>query len=480
VKAAPLSLAATDERVIAAMGGHLPEAPRAAPDLSPHTWRAARATRWVAEEPAARVCKEILFAVADPAVPPPPTAEAIAADLARAREIQAAPAAQVERTARWWSAGSAYRWNEIARTLTAREHLNSGHSSRLFAMLAVAQHDAAMQARRLALRHQANHTDAALVAQRGAGHVESYSYPSVEAAIAQASVTVLSAVEPGWRTFLEQNAKAQLRGRVWMGANRPSDIEAGAALGALAAQAVLERAKSDGAERADGPRVKETAGQWYSAHQTLPGWGNVKPWMMERGDQFRAPPPPAVDSAEMRTAVQEIRGYADTLTAEQLAIADYWNLGVGAISVPGVWNQIALDHARADDLTELETVRLLAFLNMAIMDAGIASWDTKYHYRVPRPSMVDRELHEYIKLPTHPSYTSGHSAFSGAAEGVLAEFFPASKDEFHRLAEEASASRWYGGIHFRFDGEAGLTQGRQVADWVIEKRAAVDGCAARS
>ncbi len=89
--------------------------------------------------------------------------------------------------------------------------------------------------------------------------------------------------------------------------------------------------------------------------------------------------------------------------------------------------------------------------------------------------MRDRAIREPLGLPAHPSYTSGHSAFSGAAEGVISAIFPESAEEMHRLAEEASASRWYGGIHYRFDGDAGLQQGRQIAAWVLSERGAKDG-----
>ena len=140
-----------------------------------------------------------------------------------------------------------------------------------------------------------------------------------------------------------------------------------------------------------------------------------------------------------------------------------------------MWDQVALDLAAASGYSEARTARTVALLNMAMMDACIASWETKYHYLVPRPSMRDRAIREPLGLPAHPSYTSGHSAFSGAAEGILSAIFPESAREMHRLAEEASASRWYGGIHYRFDGDAGLQQGRQIAAWTLSERGTKDG-----
>jgi hypothetical protein len=255
-----------------------------------------------------------------------------------------------------------------------------------------------------------------------------------------------------------------------MGAALPADIEAGRTIGQAAARAALDWARTDGADKATEGRIDEQPDKWFSRVQTLPSFGKIRPWTMRSGDQFRAPPPPAVDSSEFAAAVAEIRGFSDRLTAEQLAIAQYWNLGVGGVSVPGMWDQVALDLSREAGFSEARTARTLALANMAMMDACIASWDTKFHYLVPRPSMRDRAIREPMGLPAHPSYTSGHSAFSGAAEGILSALFPHAAAELHRLAEEASASRWYGGIHYRFDGDEGLKQGRNIAAWVLAQR----------
>ena len=275
-------------------------------------------------------------------------------------------------------------------------------------------------------------------------------------------------------TFLQQNLLAHLRSRIWMGAALPSGVEAGQAVGRAAAAAALEWARTDGIERVTGGSVRKQTDKWYSRNQTLPGFGRLRPWTLKSGDQFRSPPPPPVDSPEFGAALAEIRAFSDRLSAEQFVLAQYWNLGVGGISVPGMWDQIGLDLARAAAFSEARTARTMALLNMAMMDACIASWDTKYHYLVPRPSMRDAAIREPLGLPSHPSYTSGHSAFSGAAEGILSAIFPDAADQLHRLAEEASASRWFGGIHYRFDGDEGLRQGRAVAAWVLSSRTAKD------
>jgi membrane-associated phospholipid phosphatase len=443
--------------------------------MAPHTRIESVRAQLVSAEPSAGRWKPVLYTPADNAVPAPPEGGALAADQKLATEIRAASAADWERTAQWWSVGAVRRWNELARELIAGRRVNSGNSARILAALAVAQYDAVVAARHLADRFARRTADSERLAAFGRGSVEQYGYPSQEAAIAQAAADVLSYFFTADAQFLEQNRLAHSQSRIWMGAAMPSDVEAGRTIGRASGAAVIAWLRADNYTQSNSGRVKEQPDKWFSQEQTLPGFGKIKPWVMRTTDQFRAPEPPAVGSPEFVAALAEVRGYSDHLSAEQLAIAQYWNLGVGGVSVPGMWDMVALDLASAAGYSEARTARTLALLNMAMMDACIASWDTKFHYLVPRPSMRDPAIREPMGLPAHPSYTSGHSAFSGAAEGIIAGIFPDSADEMHRLAEEASASRWYGGIHYRFDGDAGLQQGRQIAAWTLSERAARDG-----
>jgi hypothetical protein len=194
----------------------------------------------------------------------------------------------------------------------------------------------------------------------------------------------------------------------------------------------------------------------------MPGWGRVRSWFLTSGDQFRPGPAPAFDSPEYRAALSEVRQIADTRTDEQALIAAFWSDGPGTATPPGHWNDIAADYIRRYGLDERQAARVLATVNMAMMDAGIACWDAKYHYLVIRPWQADPNIITTAGWPNHPSYPSGHSCFSGAAAAVLAHFFPAEEDKLDALATEASLSRLYGGIHYRFDLEAGLEIGRKV------------------
>ena len=104
---------------------------------------------------------------------------------------------------------------------------------------------------------------------------------------------------------------------------------------------------------------------------------------------------------------------------------------------------------------------------MALHDAAVGCWETKYFYYNPRPSHLDPELKSIIGLPNFPSYTSGHSTFSGAAAEVLSYLFPSDRDEFDRQKDEASISRLYGGIHYRSDLEMGKEHGKRLAGYTV-------------
>jgi hypothetical protein len=185
---------------------------------------------------------------------------------------------------------------------------------------------------------------------------------------------------------------------------------------------------------------------------------------MSSGNQFRPPPPPAIDSPEFQDALAEVRHLSDTRTAEQLRLAHVWGDGPATPTPPGHWNEIAATLIHAHGLGERRATQILALLNMAMMDAGIACWDAKYTYWLLRPSQVDSAITLPVGLPNFPAYVSGHATFSGAASEVLAMAFRGEADAVRSMADEAAMSRLYGGIHYRFDSERGLELGRRIGE----------------
>ena len=247
-----------------------------------------------------------------------------------------------------------------------------------------------------------------------------------------------------------------------------STPSAGRDLGVAVANRVLENSADDGASRAgQGVSLPTGPGMWFG-NPLLPGWGSVRTWLVPDVIALRPVAPPAYDSDLFRSALAEARQISDTRTAEQLAIARFWADGAGTATPPGHWNQIASDLTEKG-LNEVEAARALALMNMAVMDAGVCCWDTKYAYNLLRPSQADPKITTPVGLPPFPAYTSGHSSFSGAAAEYLASVFPDRAQSLRAMAQEASMSRLYGGIHYRFDSEVGLEAGRQVGRMAAER-----------
>ena len=122
----------------------------------------------------------------------------------------------------------------------------------------------------------------------------------------------------------------------------------------------------------------------------------------------------------------------------------------------------------------LRAYRMMSLLNVAIYDATIAAWDSKYAYNRPRPGDLDASLTTAVATPRSPAYPCEHSAAAGAASTVLAYLFPNEAQTFANLAEQAAKSRVQAGVQFPSDVAAGLDLGRTVGAMVVE-RARNDG-----
>jgi len=104
-----------------------------------------------------------------------------------------------------------------------------------------------------------------------------------------------------------------------------------------------------------------------------------------------------------------------------------------------------------------------------MFDAGIGCWDAKLFYWLVRPWKADPLITTTAAVgkPNHPSYPSGHSCLSSSGAEVISTFFPEQRAQLAAMVEEAGLSRMYGGIHYRFDIDAGQALGRNVARFAI-------------
>jgi membrane-associated phospholipid phosphatase len=202
--------------------------------------------------------------------------------------------------------------------------------------------------------------------------------------------------------------------------------------------------------------------------QIEPGAGQWKTWVISSGKDFRAPAPP--DAAATREELQWLREFAtqpDSRLADQVA---YWDAGAPSYR----WMDLLASRSLSGAPMTAYPHRVYTYVALAMYDATIAAWDSKYAYNRPRPAATDPTLPTRLATPRSPSYPSEYSATAAAAAGVLAYFFPDEAASFNNLAEEAARSRLYAGVEFPTDYTAGMELGRQVAARVVE-RARADG-----
>jgi hypothetical protein len=102
-------------------------------------------------------------------------------------------------------------------------------------------------------------------------------------------------------------------------------------------------------------------------------------------------------------------------------------------------------------------------------DALIAGHDAKYAYWLIRPSQADAGIQLAVGLPNFPSFMSNHATLSAGMARIIGDRFPAERARLDELAEQAAMSRLYGGIHYRFDNDAGLEAGRAIAAWALDR-----------
>jgi len=202
--------------------------------------------------------------------------------------------------------------------------------------------------------------------------------------------------------------------------------------------------------------------------QVEPNAGKWKTWLLDDVSKARPPAPPsrAISEQEIRV-LKQLSLHRD---AAALDLINYWDAGSPSFR----WNEFAVDQVIGNNLAGPPAARLMSSLNVAIYDAMVAAWDSKYHYRRPRPSDLNHSLTTVIPNPHSPSYPSEHAVAAGAASAVLAYFFPQQAAFFNAKAEEAGQSRLLAGVQYPSDVQAGLELGRAVAQLVIA-RAQADG-----
>ncbi len=438
--------------------------------------------------------------------------EAYLAELAALKSATASLTSDQEAAIAYWTNNPALRWNEIALELIAKYNLIPGpnadgtytlpnpatpegpppfpfahppYACRALAYLSVAQFDGMITAwhyQQLYNRPSPQELDPDIPSAYPDNDLPSY--PAEGAVIAAISRDILSALFPLEKDYLTAKAAEHMASLQWAGKHVSSDITAGESIGVAIAAIAKTRAGSDGMKNAQAPKPVSDSiqaeafarfgWQWNNIEDPArpvglaPLFGRVQLWNTPSVESVRPPVPPAPGSDAFQDAASELTDIADHMTVTRRSIANFWSDGLGTYTPPGHWNRIAKDFVIEHQMNPLRTARTLAYMNMALMDAGITCWDAKYYYHYPRPIHLIEGFQTILGTPNFPSYPSGHSTFSAAAAEVLAYIFPDKAALVRDWAIEAAESRIYGGIHWRFDASSGTTQGVQVGQYSVQ------------
>ncbi|GAB2847481.1 vanadium-dependent haloperoxidase [Lentzea nigeriaca] len=375
-------------------------------------------------------------------------------------------------------------WNEFALAAVRATRATDADAARTYAMLNVAVYDAVN-----GLTTPAR--TPAMVPGPGPGGADP------RAAAVAAAHTVLVRLDPDRTSSYDRQLEADLA------ALRPGHRrDEGVRWGREVAQRVVTSRADDGST----PVQSQPAGSGpgvFRAEWSGTQYRNVRPFAVTSPAAYIPGPPPALDSLDYAAASAEVAllGDAAIPAPDKLATFQFWSVPTGSAQPPGEWVKIALTVSH--DLSLASSARLLALLSMTLADTTVATVGTKFTYRHWRPATAIREADTDGNPWTQPSpawvpragsvggspeYPSGHSSYSGAAATILAGFFCADDirfthttdsapggqsrtySSFSAAAAEAGRSRVFGGQHFEFSNQAGLTIGRGVATEVLATR----------
>ncbi len=370
-------------------------------------------------------------------------------------------------------------WIDVLLTAVSGDRVNPPRASRALALTSVAMNDALAVADRG--RHWRNGRSAPCRRRPrlSLGRCVSDGPLPTTAVAAGAAAVVLRELLPNRAGDLDRLEQEAVRSRLLAGAAYPSDVRAGLALGRAIGELAVRRARNDRSDTQGTVVPPSGDATWIPTPPAFapplePFAGTWRPWNLRSGDELRPPAPPPYLGKLHRAAIQEVYDVAGTLTDRQREIALFWNDGPGSETPPGHWNRIALELVERGRQSARQAAFSLAVLNTTQADAFIACWSAKYTFWTKRPVTLIRELLDpgYLSLiptPPFPAYPSGHSTTSGAAATVLGALFPNSARELAAMADEAALSRLYGGIHYRFDNDAGLDLGRRIGALTLRR-----------
>lgn len=404
------------------------------------------------------------------------------------------------------SSGIFYEWNDALLQIIRETGGGPCPMSRKCAIVHVAMYDAVNSITRT---HETY-----------SGFVDAPSTASLDAAVAQAAHDALAVVFPRPVTV---NVDALLAKHLATIPDGP-DKDAGIAIGAAAAAAVLELRADDGSSN-NAPFVPVgLPGFWEPSAPTYtpahgPNWYQVAPWCIESADQFSPVGPGGFTSMTELLASQvwvdnynEVRDWGSTNSALRTEYdtetAKFWaNDRDGTYKPPGHLFYITKVIALSNNLSMEESARLFALVALAMADSGIAAWECKYAREIDlwrpmqaiwggesdgNPATIGDPAWEPLSfgwlpayMPNFPAWVSGHATFGATHAAILRNWFntdnmtfTVTSDDtpgvyrtystFTAAAKENGRSRIFLGVHYSFDNDDGYAIGTGVGNWISD------------
>jgi PAP2 superfamily len=317
---------------------------------------------------------------------------------------------------------------------------------------------------------------------------------SAEAAAAGAAATALVKLHPERAADFKSALDDYVKG---LSASH-NDVEKGIRLGEMVAMRVFDSRAADGSTGVDAYRPRTQPGVYVpTATMVAATWPTLRPFVLERPDQFRPGPPVALTSQEWASDYNEVKAYGARnsmlRTPEQTETAKFW-----LMTGPQAYHPIARQIIAARHMKLVDSARLMAVFAVALTDAYIAVFDAKYHYEFWRPitairngdvdgnpaTEVDPSWQPLDATPLHPEYPCAHCILSGAAAALIESYgglrdlqeisltSPTTPGITHRwssldaFADEVANARVWAGFHYRSSARVGTSMGRSIGRYV--------------
>lgn len=233
----------------------------------------------------------------------------------------------------------------------------------------------------------------------------------------------------------------------------------------------------------------------------FPYWGKVRVFAANQNDLL-SPPPALPYSTDPNSGYYkdnlEVSNAINNMTDDARWIAEFWSDDITNLtfSPPARIMAIANQVIKNEGYNLEQTLHLYCVMGIALNDASVGAWKSKYVYNTERPETYIRQyidpnfktiLGDAINnpglTPSFPGYPSGHSTFAGVCWRIMEHFFGAQyeftdqchygRTEFNgyprtfaswkELAEEDAYSRIPLGVHIRQDCSEGLRLGNVIA-----------------